>query len=222
VTLLDLPGHGNSSSIGAFSLNEVSLAVIENAPPIAHWVGWSLGATIVMNIAALRPQGVASVVTLGGNAKFVRGTDWPAGMDSSLLWEFSRELSRDKSRTLRRFAGLQVNRGDSGRVLLRQLMSLQNECEIPAVSVLKGGLEILRTADLRHSLSALQIPGLLLFGEKDVLVPDAAGVAMARLWQGATVQVVAGGTHVLFLSHPKLFEAAVTEFIFNGLQAHDG
>ncbi|MEE9397929.1 MAG: alpha/beta fold hydrolase, partial [Methylococcales bacterium] len=181
-----------------------------------------LGATIVMNIAILRPQCMASVITLGGNAKFIRGTDWPVGMDSSLLSEFSRELSLDKSGTLRRFAGLQVHGSDSRRSLLRQLISIQNECEMPPTSVLKSGLEILQTADLRKSLLSLRIPALLLFGEKDILVPAAAGEAMMALWQGAVVQVVVGGAHVLFLSHPKLFETAVTQFIFNGLQSQNG
>lgn len=41
--LVDLPGYGRSGGFGAMSLEAMAQRVLEQAPPQAVWLGWSLG-----------------------------------------------------------------------------------------------------------------------------------------------------------------------------------
>ncbi|GAL05727.1 biotin synthesis protein bioH [Photobacterium aphoticum] len=44
VHVVDLPGYGLSSDADAGNLDEVVQLLLENSPPTATWIGWSLGA----------------------------------------------------------------------------------------------------------------------------------------------------------------------------------
>ncbi|MFI3219142.1 MAG: alpha/beta fold hydrolase, partial [Methylococcales bacterium] len=52
VTCIDLPAHGRSDRLDQFNLENVSDALVNALPnQPSCWLGWSLGATIVLDIA---------------------------------------------------------------------------------------------------------------------------------------------------------------------------
>jgi pimeloyl-[acyl-carrier protein] methyl ester esterase len=71
VICVDLPGHGRSEAIDPFTLERISDELV-NAVPERNccWLGWSLGATIVLDIAARYPERVSSLILLAGNPSF--------------------------------------------------------------------------------------------------------------------------------------------------------
>jgi pimeloyl-ACP methyl ester carboxylesterase len=61
-------------------------------------------------------------------------------------------------------------------------------------------------------LESVAVPTLVLIGEKDVSQKEHAEVLAARV-PGARIVRVAGGGHLLNLTSPKEFEAAVRAFL---------
>jgi pimeloyl-[acyl-carrier protein] methyl ester esterase len=71
VTCIDLPGHGRSEASDPFTLERISDELV-NAIPEQNccWLGWSLGATVVLDMAARYPERVSSLILLAGNPLF--------------------------------------------------------------------------------------------------------------------------------------------------------
>ena len=67
----------------------------------------------------------------------------------------------------------------SAREDMKALKSVVLEQPLPSVEVLNGGLEILRTEDLREELKMLRCPFIRFYGYLDGLVPrKVAGLAL--------------------------------------------
>ena len=212
LTLLDLPGHGRSGMIGDFTLGGVGRALLQAAPERAHWLGWSLGAAIGLYLAARHPQRVISLVMLAGSARFVRGDDWPCGIEPELLSQFAADMMQDYQNTLLRFLGLQTWGLEDARTVLKQLRERVAECQPPDREALRATLAILNSVDLRGALPKLQIPLLLIMGCRDRLAPAAAGPAMQALAPSAELHVLEGAAHVPFLTHPAECASLITNF----------
>ncbi len=212
ITLIDLPGHGRSGMIDDFSLEWAGKSLLEVAPGQAHWLGWSLGAEIALQVAGRSPERVTSLTMMAGNARFAQGDDWPCAMDLTLMSRFAEDLLADYHRTLMQFLGLQTWGLEHAREVLRDLKAHVAECEEPDEAALQAGLDILRTDDLRALLPGLRVPLLLLLGSRDRLAPPAAGKAMQALSCGAELQVLEGAAHTPFLSHPDECVNLLTDF----------
>lgn len=201
VICLDLPGHGRSGNVEPFDLPTISAALFD-AIPVNRFalLGWSLGASVALAMAASRPERVASLYLLAGNPKFVKMPGW-AGVRPEVLDGFAGQLSEDARLTLQRFLGLQVQGLADGKQLLQELRLAVQECEAPAIAALQGGLQILKNADLRPALSSLTCPVTAIQGDKDTLIPIQTGAALRSLNPRTVLHVLDNAGHVPFLSH---------------------
>jgi pimeloyl-[acyl-carrier protein] methyl ester esterase len=215
VTCIDMPGHGRSGNIDAFTLEQVGDALVNAAPDDSCcWLGWSLGATVALDIARRYPERVNSLVLLAGNPSFTKTAQWP-GMKVDLLDTFAGQLHADCQATLLRFLSLQVMQLPDYKPLLRVLKSAVMECASPDIKTLQGGLNILKYADLRPALSAAQMPVSVILGARDTLVPASAGHSMQALAPDITVNIIAKAGHTPFLSHPQDVLAIISRFMEN-------
>jgi pimeloyl-[acyl-carrier protein] methyl ester esterase len=213
VTCIDLPGHGRSEKIDAFTLDQISDALVNVVSDESScWLGWSLGATVVLDIANRFPERVKSLVLLAGNPSFTKTAQWP-GMNVGLLDAFAGQLNADCQATLLRFLSLQVNNLPDYKTLLRTLKSAVMECDAPDYETLQGGLEILKHADLRPALSDTPVPVSVILGARDTLVPVSAGQNMQELSSGITLNIIDKAGHVPFLSHPQDVLAIISLFM---------
>jgi len=80
---------------------------------------------------------------------------------------------------------------------------------MPDVSVLNGGLEMLKTVDLRAPLAALAMPHLRIYGYLDGLVPRKIVPLLDALWPDSESLVIPKAAHAPFVSHPAEFCAAL-------------
>lgn len=203
VTCVDLPGHGLSDGIDSFTLPLVCERLAGQLPvQAAHWLGWSLGGTVALEMARRYPETVASVVLLASNPCFVSNHPWP-GMPESVLDVFAEHLTIDCQATLLRFLTLQINGQAEFKALSRQLRQAVQACETPDRAVLSGALKVLKQADLRPVLAALDKPVTAILGARDTLVPVAAGAAMQALNPRLQLAVIDQAGHVPFLSHQQ-------------------
>ena len=82
----------------------------------------------------------------------------------------------------------------------------------PEPEVAGAGLQILATADLRESLSVIDLPALIIHGAEDSICPPAAGRYLAENIPGARLELLEGMGHAPFLSHPELFNQLLLDF----------
>jgi len=213
VTRVDLPGHGRSEWQGQTRLDAMVAAVLDAVPPRAAWLGWSLGALVAARAALQAPGRVGALVMLAGSPCFVRQPGWQSAMSPAMLEGFAAELRDDYGRTLNRFLSLQVRGSEhAGHVLrtLRARLLAQGE---PQPAALQAGLEILRSTDLRAAVAGVVCPVLLVMGERDMLVPAAAGAAAAGLFPDARVEVIAGAGHAPFIQQPQQVAGHMQAFL---------
>ena len=203
VICLDLPGHGRSASLESFDLEAIGTALLD-AIPVNRFslLGWSLGATLAVDMAARFPERVQSLLLLAGNPKFVNSADWP-GLKADVLDGFAAQLSGDARLTLQRFLGLQVQGLADSKPLLQTLKLAVRECDAPAIDALQGGLDILKHSDLRESLASLDCPITAMLGDKDTLIPVQAGLALQALNPRVELHILKNAGHVPFLSHSQ-------------------
>jgi pimeloyl-[acyl-carrier protein] methyl ester esterase len=213
VTCIDLPGHGRSEKIDSFTLDQISDALVNAVSDESScWLGWSLGATVVLDIAYRFPERVNSLVLLAGNPSFTQTAQWP-GMNVGLLDAFADKLNEDCQATLLRFLSLQVNNLPDYKTLLRNLKSAVLECHAPDNETLQGGLDILKHADLRPALSGTTVPVSVILGTRDTLVPISAGQNMQKLAPELMLNIIDKAGHVPFLSHPQDVLAIISHFM---------
>jgi pimeloyl-[acyl-carrier protein] methyl ester esterase len=213
VTCIDLPGHGRSEKIADFTLERISEALVDAvADESSCWLGWSLGASVVLEIANRFPDRVNSLVLLAGNPSFTQTARWP-GMKVGLLDNFAGQLNEDCQTTLLRFLSLQVNNLPDYKTLLRTLKTAVLECAAPGNETLQGGLDILKHSDLRPVLSDTSVPVSVILGTHDTLVPVNAGQNMRELAPGIELNTIDKAGHVPFLSHPQEALAIISRFM---------
>ena len=206
--LVDLPGYGRSGGFGAMSLEEMAQRVLENAPERAIWLGWSLGGLVASQVALSHPDRVQALVTVASSPCFSAHDSWP-GIKPDVLSGFQQQLSEDFQRTVERFLALQTMGTETARQDARALKKTVLALPMPDVEVLNGGLEILKTVDLREPLCAVEMPFLRLYGYLDGLVPRKVVPMLDALWPQSESLVFAKAAHAPFISHPAEFCAAL-------------
>ncbi len=213
VSCVDLPGHGRSEMIDQFNLPVVAQMLVDQIPGSAHWIGWSLGASIVLQLAADHPERVDSVGVIAGNPKFNKANDWLAGMDSQVLDTFHNNLKRDFRSTLRRFLKLQTRGMANSKSMFRCLRDRLDECAVPHPDALSCGVDILKSADLRPVMATIQHPTLVVLGTEDSLVPVAAGPAIESLSPVICLSIIEQAGHIPFISHVAETFDVVSSFL---------
>lgn len=209
--LVDLPGFGRSRDFGAMSLDAMAERVLAQAPEQAIWLGWSLGGLVASQIALTHPQRVQALITVASSPCFCAQDDW-VGIKPEILAGFQQQLSEDFQRTVERFLALQTLGTESARQDARALKSTVLSLPMPTVDALNGGLEILKTADLRQALTSLDKPFLRLYGRLDGLVPRKIVPQLDALWPQSESYLFAKAAHAPFISHPDEFCQVIREF----------
>jgi pimeloyl-[acyl-carrier protein] methyl ester esterase len=213
VTLLDLPGHGRSGVVSPFSLETVSEALVDAVTDKrCCWLGWSLGAEIVLEIARRFPERVDKLVLLAGTPCFVEKAAWP-GMDEQILDSFAEGLKQDSQATLLRFLSLQLKGLVDQKAVLQELKTIVLETQAPDQKALQEGLIVLKKADLRVEFASLKIPVAVILGQMDTLVPVAVGKKMQELLPRVDLTVIDRAGHVPFLSRQDAVVKAVCRFM---------
>ncbi len=213
VICLDLPGHGQSESCRPYRLQTVTEVLLNSIPAERFSIlGWSLGATVAIDMAHRYPERVERLIVLAGNPSFVERPDWP-GVSSNVLAMFSDNLLDKWQQTLIRFMALQVNGLADGKKHLKQLKDVLQQAPTPELTALKAGLNILNESDLRTVFQSLKQPVLAFFAEKDNLIPIDCMTAMEQLKPEVETHLLDEAGHAPFFSHAKEIESAIQRFI---------
>ncbi|MFZ9653624.1 MAG: alpha/beta fold hydrolase [Steroidobacteraceae bacterium] len=216
----DLPGHGRAPEPlalqrDAWPIELVAETLLAQMPARCILIGWSLGATLALHIAAQAPERVAALVLVSATPRFARAADWPHGSDPNVLEGFVAQLAKDYRRTVAEFLELQVRgsvAAEATLAALRAALAAQGEC---TAAVLQRAVALLHATDLRASLPRIAAPALVITGRYDRIVhPDASRALAALLPNARGVELERCG-HAPFLSHRDEFNAALLSFLAN-------
>lgn len=203
VSVVDLPGHGFSSDDIRFDLPGVAAALAEALPGARYWIGWSLGATLCLQVALDRPQQVRGLGLLAATPRFAGADDWAWGVAPEVLQRFSQDLEREPDSVLMRFLALQVQGAQRAQGALKTLRARWSQRPAARPQGLRCGLAILRDTDLRSRLGEVRAPALVVAGERDRLVPPQASAQLAQALRHARLETVAGAGHAPFVAQPQ-------------------
>ena len=70
---------------------------------------------------------------------------------------------------------------------------------------MRAGLALLAATDLRGAIAGIEVPTLVIGGDRDTLVPSDSLRWLAASLPHATLALIPGAAHAPFLSHPEGF-----------------
>ncbi len=210
---VDLPGHGRSGPLDEFTLDAVVEQLAAHFDRPVTLLGWSLGGIIAQHWVVREPHQIKRLVLVASTPCFTEREDWQFGMPRDTLEQFATELGKNHAATLRRFLALQVRGSEGERELLGTLREKLFSRGEPHMVALRGGLDILRDADLRGQLPRISQATLAIAGARDKLTPPEASRYLAQTMPNARVVEIEGAAHAPFLSHPEIFIERVKSFL---------
>ena len=202
-------GHGGTTSPTApFSIADLGgdiVAILDDlGVQTASLLGLSLGGTVAMWVAANHPDRVDSLVAA------CTSSHWPPAE----LWSERIELVRRTGTEAllpallgRWFSpGFTERRPDAADMVASMLASASPEGYA-------GCCAALAEVDLRPDLGRISAPTLVLAGAEDPAVPIETAAALAASIPGASLNVIAGGAHLVNIERPERFTAAVVDHL---------
>lgn len=210
--VVDLPGHGRSRDSDLPLEPAVCARAIAEATLPAVWLGWSMGGLIALTGALEQTNSVRALAMLSSSPCFVRGPDWPHGMESDVFEQFSSDLDRDYTTTLERFLALEAMGSEHAREDIRRLRKVVFAHGEPDKRILQQGLALLDHGDLRARLADLHQPSVWIAGGRDRLVPPAAMAWAAEQCEGDYHCIRRAG-HAAFIGFADTVTAALAPLL---------
>ncbi|GGB88324.1 pimeloyl-[acyl-carrier protein] methyl ester esterase [Marinobacterium zhoushanense] len=211
LTLIDIPGLGQSPTLECTSIDSVAEMLLDGAPERAVWLGWSLGGALALAVANRAPERVSQLVLTAATPCFVQRDDWPCAMAEETFDAFASGLGDNGAKTLSRFAMLQTQGSTSARQelrLLKQVIAASAADEQGLVATLA-----LLAEDLRPLLAHVSHPLMLMLGEQDPLVPIEMAEHIGSLRADAVIRRYATAAHLPFITEPARFIEDLDDFI---------
>jgi 2-succinyl-6-hydroxy-2,4-cyclohexadiene-1-carboxylate synthase len=211
LVLVDAPGHGDSSGVGADV--PTGAALIGDAVGTAGYVGYSMGGRHVLRLAADRPHLVERLVLIGASPGIVDPTERQARVDAD-------ERLADHLEQIGLNSFLEEWLGQPLFATLPPGAAHLSERRTNTVAGLAGSLRAAGTGaqePMWDSLGALDMPILLLVGEHDERFTVVARRMQDSIGDNATVSVVEGAGHAVHLEQP----VASVELVARWLRDHE-
>lgn len=214
VTSLDLPGYGTSKKLviadnDKADIDQIVQRIDADTPENSILVGWSLGGLIAMKLASVRKD-VKALVLIANSPCFLNKSDWQHGVEPVDFNQLTNRLSKDKTATLKKFAGL-VAMGDKqpGQTINRLSKCIGDKA--PDLETLQTGLELLSKEDARQAMANQHCPIGMIFGENDVLVRRSTAEAVRIIRPDINTIEIRESGHAPFLSQPQETADALTK-----------
>jgi pimeloyl-[acyl-carrier protein] methyl ester esterase len=215
----DLPGHGKSGcSSGACDFvsltRDIALLIEGLGLERMTLVGWSIGASVALMLAAAHCLPVDSLVLVDGTPSFMARDGFPHGLPAAVLRRMLKLADADFSRALQEFHGLLLSEQDQALPSGDEVRDLlTNEQYLPQRDAARSLLASLAGEDLRDKLGGIRIPCLLMHGDQDKICPPGASVYMQERLARAELITFPGAGHAPFLTRADDFNHSLAAFL---------
>jgi pimeloyl-ACP methyl ester esterase len=218
VITIDLPGHGTSPAhAGGFHIKACAGDIAGLCESLhlhnALLVGWSLGSLVALESCVLLRERLSGLVLTAGTPRFMQGDGFPYGLTRIEVAGMTRKVQRGLRRALDGFTARMFAPGElddpSLAVMVRELLSA---VPMPTDDVAIQALEALIETDLRDRLALINLPTLIMSGDRDVICLPQASAFLAQRIPSARQMVFSGCGHAPFLTQSTRFNACLEDF----------
>ncbi|MBQ0746954.1 MAG: alpha/beta fold hydrolase [Marinobacter sp.] len=157
------------------SVADVADELLSRYPETSVWMGWSMGAQVVMEAASRHTGAVSVAITLAGFPKFIADERWLNGMSADEFGVFSRGLNRESERYWIHFMLLMISGAADGRAERQRLKIWLDQGSPVSPGNLMKSLNWLQQTDQRLLWSQVEVPVLHITGACDQVVATWAG-----------------------------------------------
>ncbi len=207
VMAIDLPGHGESDPIQNASVETYAEAVanfldaLETGPVIV--AGHSLGGAVSIALAARRPDTVRGLVLLSSCAKL----PWVDGSRERLLAYLPGAVRKIVFFSMaKKILFAPGAPGRAVRLAMQELRSCRSETTLT-------DLQAAKTMDLTEQATRLDVPTLILCGNRDRLTPPALSEHLSKLIPRSRLKIIEGAGHMLLLEVPACVNQEMLNFV---------
>jgi len=215
VTLIDLPGHGDSRPIRVPEdqiLDAWQDAILQVLPAKSIVLGWSLGGLLAQRIALQHPERVSALILLASSPCFVQREDWQPALERPMIAQYLMEVGNNAAALFKSFFMLQSLGSPQPKSVYKKMVSMLSvmSTDIPSM---RQGLLLLESVDLRPFLKDLRQPTLWVLSEKDAIIPIALADELKRLQPNAQVVTVPNCGHLPFMICPEATANMMMSFL---------
>lgn len=200
-----------------------ALTVLEAAgAERASIMGWSMGVQVALELFGRHPERVANLVLINGVAGHPWNTVMNLGIMGHLLPPVIRGVAgipRVAEAVTRRLVNMPETvqwakrLGLAARTLDESIFQrlAGSFAELDMKTYMRI-LERLGEHDASRYLEEIDVPTLIIAGDRDLFTPRSAAERMARRIPGAELLVVPGGTHYVAIEYPELVNLRIEKF----------
>lgn len=134
-------------------------------------------------------------------------------MKKEKLYQFYSNLKKNYYDTINNFLSTQMIGLKTPPKDLKYLKKMLSYEDQPNNKLLKNGLEMLLSTDLRHEKNIFQFPFLRIYGALDNLVPKKICQILDAKWPNSSSVIINKAAHTPFISHKEKFCSILLEFI---------
>jgi pimeloyl-[acyl-carrier protein] methyl ester esterase len=218
VIAVDLRGHGQSPPYpGGFSIKGCADDIAELAESLdlrcVMLAGWSLGSMIALEAAAVMKERLSGLVLIAGTPRFVQGDGYASGLSRNEADGMARKVQRSLERALEGFADRMFAPAElDDPKMAARIGDLLSEVPLPTTEAALQALQALVGADLRDRLDSIDLPVLIVNGDRDVICLPQASEYLARRIPFSRQVLFAACGHAPFLTDSNRFNSCLKEF----------
>lgn len=210
--LFDNRGVGRSDvPAGPYSIPSMAAdaaAVLDSAGiDRAHVFGISMGGMIAQEFALQYPKRVRSLI-LGCTS---HGGPEAVLADAEVLTTLAARATMSVEEGVRAMIRFVYDRSTPSERIEEDLVIRRRT--FPTIQGYLGQLQGIFAYESRSRLSQLKVPTLVVHGESDRLVPPENGRRLARLIEGARLEMIAGASHIFPTDQPEKAHSAIQRFL---------
>lgn len=216
VLVLDNRGIGRTSAKAGWSLTIESMAddlvqVMDHCNiEKAAVLGFSLGGMIALALGMRHPERARALITVNTS---IAGLGMPR-LTLGAIWAGVRHARDDKG-MLKALGGLLYEQGTPSldrKAIAKHWLAIFKEEGFPRETSLKQALAAMRFR-ARRQLTQMTVPTLLVYGDKDRLVPPLNTLLLHRIIPQAELLKIPNAGHEIMLDAPEELQGAITRFL---------
>ena len=217
---INLPGHGGPMKWREPTLAPPVQALLNlNSHEIADHhsyvgIGWSLGAQALLAASKGGIKIFNGLILIGATPCFTMRKNFPWAQPIGTVKKMIEDMKKKPKKTLKKFYRLNFTEEELNNENVMSFINRYNQLK-PGFQFddIAIGLEAILNTDLRDDLSLIDVPTLIVHGEKDRVCPLGAANYLANKIKKAELHILKKAGHAPFITEPKKFNQQLQKFI---------
>jgi len=211
-TLLFIHGFATGPAIWQGQIKEFSkdFKVVIDLEQIEHGsdvyvIGWSMGGWKALDLWQEHHQKIKGIILVSSFAKYVKSDDYPCGTPLALLRRLEKKFSTDYNIGMHYFYDLIFKD--------KKMHDLLSKLPVAEKHDIDKWFEKLRNEDKRELLPKINVPVLIIHGDRDPIVSLGAAEYLKKKIKDSELRVFDSVGHTPFLEQKQEFNSILRNFL---------